>query len=147
VKPNTNEDYNYPHSGSRRSIYQPVLRNSLPELFEAFDFADTSVSMGERSHSTVAPQALVMMNHPWVIARATAAARRIASESSSPALAIERAYALCVGRMPTDEEAAACARFLNGLPDNTATNPSLDIQRLSSLVQSLMASLDFRYLE
>ena len=49
-----------------------VLR--LPDLFEVFDFADPSLPTGARNTSTVAPQALFMLNSPWVRDRAKALA-------------------------------------------------------------------------
>ena len=39
-----------------RSVYLPVFRNALPELFEAFDFADPSLVTGCRTSSTVVPR-------------------------------------------------------------------------------------------
>lgn len=45
-----------------RSIYVPVVRSALYEVFQAFDFADPSVLSGQRDTTTVAPQALFMMN-------------------------------------------------------------------------------------
>ena len=47
-----------------------VFRNALPEVFEAFDFADPSLVVGRREASTVAPQALFLINHPFVLAQA-----------------------------------------------------------------------------
>ena len=44
-----------------------MFRNALPEIFEVFDFADPSMVTGRRNVSTVAPQALFLMNHPFVI--------------------------------------------------------------------------------
>ena len=61
----------------RRSVYLPVFRNALPEIFEVFDFADPSMVTGRRNVSTVAPQALFLMNHPFVIEQSRAAARRL----------------------------------------------------------------------
>ncbi len=145
LKPEVKEDYNYRHLSTRRSLYQPVLRNALPDLFEAFDFADTSVSIGERSRSTVAPQALLMLNHPWVIARAEATATRIQRETSTAELAVEHLHQLCFGRSATDQEMKACLEYL--LQDPAAVPDKLDSKRLTALVQSLFASLDFRYLE
>ena len=49
-------DYDYQQSSNRRSVYAPVFRNALPELFDAFDFADPSMVVGRRNVSTVAPQ-------------------------------------------------------------------------------------------
>lgn len=144
LKPGVKEDYNYLHQSTRRSLYHPVLRNSLPELFEAFDFADTSVSIGERARSTVAPQALIMMNHPWVVARAEATAKLISREFSSPELAVEHLHQACFGRSATSDEMSDCVKYLVG---NQSSRNKLDSKRLASLVQSLFASLDFRYLE
>ena len=160
LKPDVKEDYNYAHQSTRRSLYHPVLRNALPELFEAFDFADTSVSIGERARSTVAPQALIMLNHPWVVARAEATAQRIERELSSPEAAIEHLHKICLGRSATELEMKACLEFLS-LETPSEANTSdpkqpevkqpetkrLDTKRLAALVQALFGSLDFRYLE
>ena len=43
----------------RRSMYLPIVRSALYEVFQAFDFADPAVSSGERMSTTVAPQAPV----------------------------------------------------------------------------------------
>ena len=47
----------------------------LPEMFAVFDFADPSMVVDNRNVSTVAPQALYLMNHPFVIERSTHAAQ------------------------------------------------------------------------
>ena len=86
-----------------------------------------------------------MMNHPWVIARSEAAANLLANEVSSPRLAVERLYQCCLGRSASDEEMAKCLQFLcDGQSD---VNAKLDLKRLTAVVQSMFASLDFRYLE
>ncbi len=138
----TKADYNYRHQSTRRSIYQPVFRNALPELFEAFDFADTSVSTGQRARSTVATQGLVLLNHPWVTARAQAAAERlrgIYSEHSNPEL-IRQLFTDCYSRAPSEIELSLCLEFLQQ-PSQTGQEP------LTVLVHTLLAAIDFRYLE
>ena len=101
-------DYGYVSKETRRSVYLPVFRNALPEIFEAFDFADASVVVGVRNTSTVAPQALFLMNHPFVREQAAAAARRLLEETKTGARAdeagIARAYQATLGRTPTPEE-------------------------------------------
>ncbi|HLF95470.1 MAG TPA: DUF1549 domain-containing protein, partial [Planctomycetota bacterium] len=74
-------DYAYKHGGTQRSVYVPVFRNALPELFEVFDFADASVSTGRRDSSTVAPQALYLLNNPFVLEQSKRAAERLLSEN------------------------------------------------------------------
>ncbi|HBE67140.1 MAG TPA: hypothetical protein DDW52_03225 [Planctomycetaceae bacterium] len=149
-------DYNYQHQGLYRAVYQPVLRNSLPELFESFDFADPSASVGQRSRSTVATQALALSNHPWVIERATAAAKRLwqlASEQNpadgnkttkgatpEAAALVDLAYRSCLGRPPSHQEQQVAIRFLDA-GQNTERGT-----RYATLLHSLMASIDFRYL-
>lgn len=68
------EDYGYQDIGTRRSVYVPVFRNALPEIFGVFDFADPSMVVGHRNASTVAPQALFLMNHPFIVEQVRAAA-------------------------------------------------------------------------
>src|SRR5262249_6786431 len=47
-------DYGYKGTTPLRSVYVPVFRNALPDVFEVFDFGDASVSNGRRNTSTVA---------------------------------------------------------------------------------------------
>lgn len=157
IKSGTKADYNYKHEGARRAVYQPVFRNSLPELYEAFDFADTSVSIGERPRSTVATQGLVLMNHPWVVARAKKTAKRIMAESRGvesesedqapselgDAERIRLLYLRCFGREPDPKESSLLLGFLQ--TDGTDTQ-ELE-KRWTQVVHSMFASLDFRYLE
>ena len=92
------EDYAYKDAGTRRSVYVPVFRNALPEIFQVFDFADPSMVVGRRNTSIVAPQALFLMNDPFVVEQAKHAARRLLAE---PGLddpgRITRAFVLAAG--------------------------------------------------
>ncbi len=149
LRADASADYNYQHRSTRRSVYQPVLRNSLPDLFEAFDFADTSVSVGQRPRSTVATQALVLMNHPWVVDRVQAATERVLrslqlplDEETAQAI-VERLYWQALGRAPSADELQLCVQYLDASPENDSPLE----QRLEQLIHSLFASLDFRYLD
>ncbi|WP_372894981.1 DUF1553 domain-containing protein, partial [Stieleria sp.] len=148
IRPGTSSDYNYKHDLKRRSLYLPVFRNSLPPLFGLFDFADSSVSVGQRGQSTVAPQSLAMMNHTWIIERARQAGKRwlhasagAPAESVSAKSIVEQVYLCCYGRRPDAEELQFCLDYLGG------ENASPSEDRLADLIQSLFASIDFRYLE
>ena len=145
LKPGTSADYGYKHTDTRRSVYSPVLRNSLPELFEAFDFADPSLVVGKRSDSTVAPQALFMMNHPWVIEQAQAAAKQLLAEKADDDRArVTRAYRLVLGRAPTAGEISLALKYLPA--DSTATESAKRTEAWAHFCQALFASVDFRYL-
>jgi Protein of unknown function (DUF1549)/Protein of unknown function (DUF1553)/Planctomycete cytochrome C len=52
------------YQSARRSVYLPVLRSALYDVFQAFDFPDPAVPSGDRATTTVASQALFMMNSP-----------------------------------------------------------------------------------
>ncbi len=149
IRDNTKADYNYQHTSTRRSIYHPVFRNSLPELFEAFDFADTSLSIGQRPRSTVATQALALMNHPWVAQRATATASRL-NEKHAGADAdsmVRKVFVECLSREPTELELVDSRDFLVSSQQTGGAEQAIAPDRLQLLIHSLFASLDFRYLD
>ena len=50
------------YQSTRRSVYLPVLRSAVYDLFQAYDFPDPAVPNGDRATTTVAGQALFMMN-------------------------------------------------------------------------------------
>lgn len=47
------------YSSRRRSLYLPVIRNNVYDVFQLLDFPDPAVPTGDRSTTTVATQALV----------------------------------------------------------------------------------------
>jgi len=59
-----------PESTNRRSIYLPLRRSNLPTLYTLFDFGDATSPEGKRSPTSVATQALFVMNSPLVIREA-----------------------------------------------------------------------------
>lgn len=131
-------DYGYRHSSLCRSVYLPVFRNSLPDHLEVFDFADPSMVVGARNVSTIAPQALYLLNHPFPRERARSAAKRLLAECESGAARIDRACRLCLGRLPLPEEREI---FENHLKSSSASPE----ETWTTLIHSLFASLDFRY--
>jgi cytochrome c553 len=135
-------DYGYVSADRRRSVYLPVFRNALPEVFEVFDFADPSMVTGRRNVSTVAPQALFLMNHPFVITASRATARRLLAETNLGDQArLTRLYRLTLGRPPTDRERAIGLAFASA----GGTGSSTPEETWAMLVQALFGSLDFRY--
>jgi hypothetical protein len=131
-------DYGYRHADTRRSVYSPVFRNALPELFAIFDFADPSMVVGRRNASTVAPQALFLLNHPFVVEQSRHAAARLLAEEQEDEARIGRAYRLALGRPPDDGERQVARRFLRG----RASDPA---EAWAILIQALFASADFRH--
>jgi hypothetical protein len=140
-------EYGFVFTDTRRSVYTPAFRNRRLELFEAFDFGDINASTGQRGVSTVAPQALFLMNHPFVIEQAKFAAQRtLGMTGVDDAARIERAYRATLGRGPTDRERALAREFLAGERD-AAPDENGRIGRWAQFHQSLFACVDFRYLD
>jgi hypothetical protein len=141
-------DYAYKHTDPCRSVYVPVLRNSLLDLFEAFDFPDPSMVTGRRNASTVAPQALFMMNHPFVMEQAQTTAQRLLAEPfDDDAARIGWIYQATLGRAPTLREGRIVAAQL-GEPLLAGENSESErVERWTRIVQTLFASPDFRYVQ
>jgi hypothetical protein len=133
-----NTEYGYVFADKRRSVYTPAFRNKRLELFEVFDFGDINQSVGQRVVSTVAPQALYFLNHPFVLEQAKAAAERTLASSGSDDEHLATAFRTTLGRAPTAAEREKCRRFLNA----NATP-----EAWAELHQMLFACVDFRYVE
>ncbi len=137
-------DVDFQFQEPRRSVYVPVFRSSLPELFEVFDFANSSLVTGRRDISTVAPQALFMMNHPFVRAQAKLTAERLLGDSQpKEAQRIDHAYLRILGRHPTAAEVALSQEFLKAVIDTTENGR---VEAWTQMVQSLFSTIDFRYI-
>jgi len=136
-------DVDFQFEAPRRSVYVPVFRSSLPELFEVFDFANTSLVTGRRTLSTVAPQALFMMNHPFVRTQAKLAAERLLGDSQpKEEHRIDHAYLRILGRHATVAEIALSQKFLKSVIDTTEKGRG---EAWTQMVQSLFLTIDFRY--
>jgi len=98
----------------RRSLYFTVKRSRLVNSMVVFDAPEPLASQGSRPTTTVAPQALLMMNSPQARHWALAFARRVEREAGSadPAQLVHRAYLLALGRAPRESEASAAAQFI-----------------------------------
>jgi hypothetical protein len=75
--------------------------------------ADSDAPEATRTVSTVAPQALFLLNHPFIMEQKSALARRILEiTGASIKERMDRAYLLLYGRPPSDEESQIGIDFL-----------------------------------
>ena len=75
----------------RRSIYFTVKRSKLVPMMQVFDAPEALSSIGNRPSTTIAPQALLLLNNPNVRNCARAFARRLVPLwSQSPEAALRR---------------------------------------------------------
>jgi hypothetical protein len=144
-KPGLSSDYTFKHTDTRRSVYVPAFRNAMNEALEAFDAADPSMVTGRRNTSTVAPQALFMLNHPFVQEQAKAAAGRLMKEGPTDAAArTDLAYRWTLGRLPTEAEKNVILKYVNGY---SSTAKDAEQESWAQVFHGLFASIDFRYVE
>ena len=95
-----------------RSIFLVQKRGVHLPMMETFDQPDNALSCPCRTVSTVAPQALTLLNSPFATEMANAFADRIRREAGDdPAAQIDRAFALALQRPPDADERARCLRF------------------------------------
>jgi hypothetical protein len=100
---------------NRRSLYVFVRRNLRYPFFEAFDRPDTNTSCPLRPVTTIAPQALTLLNSDLAHDAAVALASRVAREAGPQRDAqIERVYHLLFARPPDAEEKRLGLAFLAG---------------------------------
>jgi mono/diheme cytochrome c family protein len=98
-------------NNKRRSIYFNIKRSQLIGSMVAFDQPEPLVSQGARPTTTVAPQALVLMNSPQARQWADGLAKRV-STAGDAARQITMIYRLCFNRAPTSDELASGLDFL-----------------------------------
>lgn len=133
-------EYNYVFEDKRRSVYTPAFRVKRHELFELFDFGNANFTIGQRNTSTVALQALYMLNNPFVIEQSRHAAERLLEAVEKPVERIDFVFRSALGRRPSDSERRLIAAFLkDGLSSES-------VEDWASVYQSLFGSIDFRYL-
>lgn len=101
----------------RRSVYVFSKRSIRYPMFEAFDQPDMVSSCSQRTRSTVAPQALLLMNNAEVLLQAKHFAQRVAVEAGpDPGAQIERAFELALSRKPTTSEHSRAFGFVGSTP-------------------------------
>lgn len=137
---------------SRRSIYLPVVRSDLYNVFQAFDFADPSAANGRRSPTTVAPQALFMLNDALVLrCSETFANALLARGDLDDDGKVRLAYLKAYARPPRDREIDRAKdylrRFDGELRNQKVDGDSRPRKAWQAFCQAVFASSEFLYLD
>ncbi len=96
-----------PAQRARRSIYMMTKRSRLLPLMTTFDFGNTTLPCGQRDVTTVAPQALALLNNAFVHRQSEAFARRLEREAATLPQQVDLAWRIALGRAPSSAESAA----------------------------------------
>ena len=137
-----------PEEQNRRSLYLFVKRALKMPFLETFDFANCTSPMGVRPVTTIAPQALMALNDPFVHAQADALAERLRHEVGEAMEAqIRRGFRLALQRDPTREERIAAQHLLTDQSQRARVEGSKDSANvaLKSFCLSLLNLNEFLY--
>jgi hypothetical protein len=97
----------------RRSIYFTMKRSKLIPSLVVFDAPDGTVGVGDRPATTIAPQALYLMNNPYVRGAAHSFAKRVLGTGTiADAEVVKRAYVAALCREPSAEELKDALPFI-----------------------------------
>ncbi|MDE0104315.1 MAG: PSD1 and planctomycete cytochrome C domain-containing protein [Bryobacterales bacterium] len=101
-----------PAEHNRRSVYVYAKRQFPYPMFKSFDMPDPAVSCGRRAETTVAPQALTLLNSEFMLRSAEAFAERL-SDAGGPQEQVDRAWMVAFSRPPTEREREQAAEMLS----------------------------------
>jgi cytochrome c553 len=137
--------------GWRRLVYVKQMRKQLPTHLENFDYPQMNPNCIERRDSTVAPQALHLLNNGMVRQLAEHFAKRVSSESGAePAREVDRVYLVALGRHATADEVQAGVEALQRLKDvavQQAPGGASADETLAVFCHAIMNSAAFLYID
>ncbi|HAB19331.1 MAG TPA: hypothetical protein DCE44_23240, partial [Verrucomicrobiales bacterium] len=119
-RPGLDWEISSPEELSRRSLYAYVRRTMPVPMLDNFDYSNTTSPLSERPVTSVAPQALLLLNDAFMQDQAEALAERLESEcavKSAPPTSLDdafirRGFQLAVGRDPKVHEQKIAGDFI-----------------------------------
>ncbi|MHC5540931.1 DUF1553 domain-containing protein, partial [Singulisphaera rosea] len=138
------------YDSRRRSVYLPVIRNNVYDVFQLFDFSEPTSMNGHRSTTTVALQSLFMMNSDLVNEAAGTMARRLLDQSPDDGGRIRLLFEEAYGRPPSDVEISRALAFLGKYTQAAARHEEDAAKRRflawQSYCQAIVAANEFIYI-
>ncbi len=131
----------------RRSLYLYSQRSLQVPLMATFDASDTTQPCAQREVTTVAPQALAMMNNLFTLERSDALADQMFDEPD----VVGAAYRRVMQRSPSEAERRLCERFYaEQLPRIKQIEKDAAAQRrkaIAALCHVLLSSNEFIFVD
>ncbi|HUR55905.1 MAG TPA: PSD1 and planctomycete cytochrome C domain-containing protein [Gemmataceae bacterium] len=149
-----------------RSIYLPIVRDNLVEALALFDAPDPSLIVADRQTTTVPSQGLFLLNNPFVIRSADAAAEKLLKGTTTSTERVRSAYLMFFGRSPSENELKAAGDFVKAYSGQLAkerlsappaarlpqtrnplqgADPRQTRETWAAFCQALFASAEFQY--
>jgi len=141
-------------NGWRRSVYVQQRRTEMPTFLTTFDLPRMEPNCIERPQSTVAPQALHLLNDATVHEIAGHFAERVMKEAADETAQLTRAHWLAFSRAPSKAELQLTTSALHQLKANWKTDlgdkakPDVLHQKaLTNICRALMNASEFQYVD
>ncbi len=122
----------------RRTLYVMTVRSDRSTYQTLFDGADPTRIVENRLSSTVAPQALFLLNHPFALEQTKHLATRAATRKGTPAEQVQWLYETLYGRPASLVE--------EKLGVTTLSSPNLE-ETLEAYCQVLLCANEFVYVD
>jgi hypothetical protein len=120
-----------------RSVYLIVKRSLKVPFLETLDFANSTSPTGVRTVTTTAPQALLLLNDPWLHEQAENLSQRIQRETKQDRIAqVDLLWKLAYQRSATGEEMQLAVDYIG---DSS--------ERMASLCRAVLNSSEFLYMD
>ncbi len=138
----------------RRSVYIMTVRSDRTGFGPLFDIADSTAHIERRTVSTVAPQALFLLNNPFALEQARMTARRLLAEKAADDTErIRLVYMLLYGRPANADEIRIGMDFLakarRGPAGRVASPgaPNVEEAAWTTYSQILLSANEFMYID
>jgi hypothetical protein len=135
-----------PETSKRRLVYLPLRRANLPSLLNLFDFGDATTSSGKRTVTTVAPQALFMMNSSFVTARSNQLSALLMKDGADGPSRLRSLYLRVLNREPNAMEIDSGLTYLTSFTEKFSGKRT-EADAWFSLARVLIASNEFIYVD
>ncbi|MCP4173426.1 MAG: DUF1553 domain-containing protein, partial [Fuerstiella sp.] len=136
---------------NHRSVYLMTARLNKHPFLALFDGPDPNKTTAARRESTVASQALFMMNSEFMQKAAAAFADQMITFASSQSERLDRAYMLAFGRVPSDEESVEATQFIDDYRQQLIVAGKSDDQAQllawTAFARVTLSSSEFLYLD
>lgn len=132
----------------RRSIYFTVKRSQLIPILQLFDAPGTMQGISTREISTVAPQALALLNSPIIRDLAAKFAARVRPNSETAIdQSIDRAYQVALSRPATEAERMTMKAFIQRQKESRGKNANAESLAFRDFCHLILYTNEFIYVD
>lgn len=133
---------------NHRSVYLPVVREYVPEIFDLFDFPSPALVAGNRDVTNVPAQALYLRNSDFVTEQSRHAAQRLLSapEATTDEQRADLAAQWALARPLTAEQRTAAVQLVERIKQANPGDEQASVNAWAVWFRTLFATAEFRYL-